>query len=177
MRICQKCVTPENYPGIVFDESGVCNHCREYEMDSAKWQESRSKRRKDFEELVNWATRKQRPYDAVVPLSGGKDSTYTLYLAAVEFKLKVLCFTFDNGFQTEIAKQNISNAIEKASADLVTFRLDRKSMMGAYKDFLRATGMFCPVCMRGISGATFACIRQFRPPLMLKVLLSGQRSG
>jgi tRNA(Ile)-lysidine synthase TilS/MesJ len=50
--------------------------------------------------------RKGGQYDCLVPLSGGKDSTYVLYLCARVYGLKVLAMNFDNGFQSPLAREN-----------------------------------------------------------------------
>jgi hypothetical protein len=168
IRLCSRCVTSDRYPGIVLDRSGVCSHCREYETIHRNWKATRLAKQDRFERLVAWAKKQHRPYDALVPLSGGKDSTYVLYLAAMKYNLKVLCFTFDNGFQSDVARWNIAEAVRKSGADHIVIRPDPSLSRELYKHFLRHTGLFCPVCMRGICAGTFALIRRFHPPLVLK---------
>jgi len=165
---CSRCVTPESYPRTTFDADGVCNHCLEYEAAFSGWDDSREAREKKFERMVNRARKRSKIYDVLVPLSGGKDSTYVLYLASKKYKLKVLCYNFDNGFQSDIARQNIRGALEASGADLFTFKPGENLMMKLNKHFLKHTGMFCPVCMRGIYLAQFVTARQFKIPLVLK---------
>ena len=167
MRLCSRCVTADTYPGIVLDRDGVCSHCREFESIQRSWEATRQSKLDRFERLVAWAKKQGRRYDALVPLSGGKDSTYVLYLATKKYNLKVLCYTFDNGFQSDIARQNLAEAVRRSGADQIIIRPNPSETRELYKHFLRYTGLFCPVCMRGIYAGTFAVTQQFHIPLVL----------
>jgi hypothetical protein len=63
--------------------------------------------------------KKEGKYDCVVPLSGGKDSTYILYYAVKELQLKPIAVNYDSGFQSQIAKQNMQRACEILNVPLV----------------------------------------------------------
>ncbi len=166
MQRCERCVTPRTYPGTTFDESGVCSHCRTYERQYVNWEAGKAERKRTFERILKTAKRKRRPYDVLVPLSGGKDSTYVLFLATKVYRLRVLCYTFDNGFQSQTAKDNIRAAIEASGADHFVFRPDREMLMRLYRHFLEKTGMFCPVCMRGISAGIYFVSQHFNIPVV-----------
>jgi 3'-phosphoadenosine 5'-phosphosulfate sulfotransferase (PAPS reductase)/FAD synthetase len=127
VRTCSNCVTPDSYPGTVLDEDGVCNHCRDFESRYRNWETTRHERLTRFEHFVQWARKQQKPYDALVPLSGGKDSTYVLYLATKKYGLRVLCYTFDNGFQTNIALENVKEAVERSGADHIIIKPSPKN--------------------------------------------------
>ena len=165
-QICSTCATPSSYPGIDLDAAGRCNHCREFQRADETWNRTRGERLARLERFIKWAKKKARRYDALVPLSGGKDSTYCLYLATQKFGLKVLAFTFDNGFQSDIARQNIESAIQRSNADHIIVRPNPSRLMRLYAHFLHHTGLFCPACMRGICAGTFALTRQFKTPLV-----------
>ncbi|HQE83966.1 MAG TPA: hypothetical protein PLM14_13270 [Candidatus Hydrogenedentes bacterium] len=94
-KICSKCVLPATFPGISFDEHGVCSVCRAHEERWRNWDAGLSSKRKVLEQLCADAKRKKRPFDVLVPLSGGKDSMYVLYLAVKEFGLKPLAYTLE----------------------------------------------------------------------------------
>lgn len=98
---CTKCVLPAVYPGIAFDQHGVCNVCHAHVSPGIKGEE-------DLRRLL--ATRRGREFDAVVALSGGRDSIYTLYLAVRKLGLRVLGASFNNGFRTEQALKNMHEA-------------------------------------------------------------------
>ena len=105
MRICAKCILPNTFPGIHFDEQGVCNFCRDFKGEQALKEEKQEYYAK-FQDLIKQVKGKS-DYDATLAYSGGKDSTYTLYLLREVFKLKTLAITFDNGFISEQAFKNI----------------------------------------------------------------------
>ena len=168
MQRCSKCLTPDRLPRTVFNHDGVCNHCLDYQESFGDWEKQKGERKRHFEELVRWAKKKGRYYDVLVPLSGGKDSTYVLYLATKVYNLKTLCYTFVNGFQSDIAKENIRAALKASGADAITFQPDEDILMRLYKHFFEHTGIFCPVCMRGISAGASFVTEQFKLPLVLK---------
>ena len=122
MKICTKCVLPETFPGIHFNAEGVCNFCLEFkgiEHLEAKKKEYRQK----FEDLVK-EYKGKNTYDTLMCYSGGKDSTYTLYLLKEVFKLKVLSITFDNGFIPEQTFKNIRTVAENLGVDNIIFKAD-----------------------------------------------------
>lgn len=167
MERCTRCVTPTSYPGLKVDAEGVCNHCREHEQRYSRWEDSQAQRAQQLESILRKARKRSVYYDALIPLSGGKDSTYVLYLATKELGLKVLCYTFVNGFQSEVARENIAAAVKASGADHFVYAPNRDLMMRLYRHFTEHTGMFCPVCMRGITVGNFVLSSLFRIPLVL----------
>jgi hypothetical protein len=103
MKRCKNCIMPETYPGIFFNEEGICNFC----LDYRPYQEYLGKEK--IIDVLNSVV-KTGPYDCVVPISGGKDSTFILLYAVRELKLNPIAVSYDSGFQTEIAKENLRNA-------------------------------------------------------------------
>ena len=113
---CTKCILPENYPGIRFDDKGVCQYCNEYKETEYIGLEPLVK------EINNFNSKKKdrnKDYDCMIGFSGGRDSTYLLYLLTKKLGLKVLAFSADNSYTTETAKLNMKNAAKKANATLV----------------------------------------------------------
>ena len=165
MNRCIKCVSPDSYPGLSLDDNGCCNHCLDHENNYGNWESTKEERKKLLEQLIEKARKKSKYYDVMVPLSGGKDSTYVLYIAAKVYDLKVLCYNFDNGFQTNIAKKNIESAVNATGADLIVFRPDPAQLMRLYRHFYKHTGLFCPVCMRGIYAGEFSLMKAYDIPL------------
>ena len=108
MKRCTRCVLPETYPEISYDDQGVCNHCRSFKSIVYKGEEAL---RKLFEE--NSGSGK---WDCLVPLSGGRDSTYTLYNLVKKYGRRVLVYNYDNGFVESIAQDNIK-AIARIGAN------------------------------------------------------------
>lgn len=114
---CTRCLLPDSLDQLTFDKNGVCDHCRKYEHDFANWDDIAADKKKEFEKILQKAKRMNRPYDCLVPLSGGKDSTYALYLATKVYKLRTLAVTLDNGYLSDLAKVNINNALVNCDAD------------------------------------------------------------
>jgi len=122
MKFCSRCVLPETFPGIAFDDSGVCNFCLAF-MGEQRHEDQQKQYRIKFEKLIEELKGKYE-YDCLLPYSGGKDSTYTLYLLKEEFKLRVLAVTLDNGFISEQALKNIRSVTETLGVDNLIFKPD-----------------------------------------------------
>ena len=116
MTLCSRCILPNTYPGIEFDSAGVCNVCHHYER---KWaQRDYKKWEKQMEEIFDRHRRRHGPYDCVVPISGGKDSTYVLYLCKRRYGLRPLAVHVQTGIQAPEAWTNTVNAVEQLGVDL-----------------------------------------------------------
>ncbi|MGE5315940.1 MAG: hypothetical protein ACM3Q4_14705 [Acidobacteriota bacterium] len=103
IRTCSKCILPETYPGISFNEDGVCNFCLTYQPLHPVWG------RNALKELLE-SKPKAGACDCVVPLSGGKDSTFILYYVVKELGLSPIAVMHNSGFQHELALTNARNA-------------------------------------------------------------------
>lgn len=123
MQYCSRCVYPANArPGIIFDEQGVCSGCRLIESrPHIDWDE----RREMLRELVGEYKAKQRakgnPYDCIVPVSGGKDSTYQVWLMRTQFDMNPLLVSYNHTFNTPLGVRNLTNLVEKMDCNLVRF--------------------------------------------------------
>ena len=165
---CTRCILPESLNQISFDEDGICNHCRKYEEDFNYWDSIKDRKEKEFREILEKARKLKRPYDVLVPLSGGKDSTYALYLCAKIYKLKTLAVTLDNGFLTQPAKDNIRNALASCNADHIFYTINMQNSSELFKAFTRRTGDFCNACMRGLNFSIEMALKSFKIPLVIK---------
>ena len=161
---CTRCLLNDGIPGVKFpDQSKVCSVCIEYDQTWGNWRE----RRRELEQMFDGARKKKRDYDILVPLSGGRDSSYVLYLCRREFNLKCLAITFDNGFLSEHARQNIANVCNNLGVDHIYFSLNRDFLRILYRQFFLKTGFLCPVCMRGIEVAEGRVQEAFGIPLSI----------
>ena len=119
MKICTTCVLPETFPGIRFDENGKCSYCKRY-----KGQENQDQLKERFKNKflgVLEDTKGKRSYDALMAYSGGKDSTYTLKRLKEDFGLKILAITFDHGFVSPMALENIRKVTDSLNVDHIAF--------------------------------------------------------
>jgi len=164
---CARCILPASLPSAQLDEAGICAHCRAYDRLAAELERTKAEREQRLRQIVNQARQAARPYDCVVPLSGGKDSSYALYLCSKVYGLRCLCATLDNGYLTPNARANIENALNASGADHIVYRVNRDTMLPLYGLSMRNCGMFCPPCNRGIEVTMFAAAQAFRVPLVV----------
>ena len=141
MKRCRTCILPATYPGIQFDEDGVCEFCRA--AQSAPVPEDRGEA---LSELVRYAKALPAPYNTIVPFSGGKDSAFVLYYAKRVLGLTPISVHFDNGFQTDHAKVNLERIPRLLGIDLHVVQHDPRLMRQLYKCFLENVGELCTVC-------------------------------
>lgn len=120
MKRCIRCTLPASFPGISFNEEGLCVHCRRYKGKEAM-EASKQKYEAKFKNLLN-EERKSASYDVLVAYSGGKDSTYTLDVLVNRYNLRVLALTFDNTFISPRAEENIRSVCGALGADLLIVR-------------------------------------------------------
>lgn len=152
---CNRCVLSSAFPGIKFDGKGVCNFCRD-EILSTTGKEAVDKARTKVTTLIDTAVGKNT-YDAVMCYSGGKDSTYTLKLAIEKYGLSVLAFTFDNGYLSSTAIDNIKKVTDALNIDHLTFKpakriFDKIIMTSAFER------VYAPASLRRISSGCYSCI-------------------
>lgn len=168
LKRCTRCLLPSTMSEITFDTEGVCNYCRKYEKDFQDWDSIKERKEKEFSEILSKAKKLRRTYDCLVPLSGGKDSTYVLYLCSRVYKLKTLAVSLDNGFLSNPAKENIKNALKNCNADHIYYTINRENSRELFKTFLQKTGDFCNACMRGINYAIEISLKSFNIPLVIR---------
>jgi hypothetical protein len=96
MRRCKRCLLPASVPGADLDASGVCASCRRPDPEaSVRAESARVRYETDLEQTLATMRGTGARYDALVCLSGGKDSLYLLHRLVVDYRLHVLAFTTD----------------------------------------------------------------------------------
>lgn len=118
LKRCTRCILPETFPGIKFDEEGVCNYCLASANTLQKQDRLRERLRHKFHDILE-QIRGQNQYDCLMSWSGGKDSTFTLMLLKQEYDLNILAFTFDMGFISPTAFSNMRRISENLEVDHV----------------------------------------------------------
>lgn len=161
MRTCTKCIINENYPEIFFDENGVCSLCLKEEVFKPIGEI------KLIEIFENAKKNKKSKYDALVPISGGKDSTYILHLAVNVYKLNVLTMTYDNGLFSQIALDNIERAIRKTKVDHIFRKPDKEVLLKIYRTMLLESGDICGACDIGTKVNIFKVAEDYSIPIIL----------
>ena len=165
LKYCLRCCTPETRADIVFDEMGICNMCvsAEHKM-RINWK----KREEELVKILEDAKRKSpNTYDCIVPISGGKDSTYQLHVLTKVYKMKVLAVTFSHNWFSEVGKQNLQNSLDKFNVDHIMFTPNRSLVNKLAKCSLYKIGDSCWTCHAGVGSFPLSVAVKFRIPLMI----------
>ncbi len=139
LRRCTRCTLPETHETIIFDSEGVCNICRnsEHKKEKVDW----VARKQELGTLVE-SHRGKGDYDCIVPFSGGKDSTFTLYYIVKELGLKPLVVSFDHGFYRPRTLENNERTMRKLGVDFMKFRSDWRIVRKLMLESLKRKGDF-----------------------------------
>lgn len=163
LKKCGSCLLPETYETIEYDTAGVCNICRgkEYRDERIDW----AARGTMLDELIE-QYRGKYDYDCIVPFSGGKDSTYTLwYLVAVK-KVKPLVVRFNHGFMRDTLEENNLRTFKKLGVDVLNFTPNWKLVKRLMLEALKRKGDFCWHCHTGIFSYPMHIAVKFNVPLV-----------
>ncbi|MDI9569653.1 MAG: N-acetyl sugar amidotransferase [Pseudomonadota bacterium] len=137
--ICKKCIYDDHIPYISFDSKGICNYCHQHDQLETEYPTG-DKGREILERIVEQIKRdgRDKPYDVVVGISGGCDSSYMLYLSK-NLGLRPLAAHFDNTWNSQIAVENMHNILKKTNVDLFTHAVDNIEFCDIFKSFLKAS--------------------------------------
>jgi N-acetyl sugar amidotransferase len=147
MKTCARCVMPETAETLAFSAAGVCTVCRqvEHKQTAIDWLE----RGEQLDQLIQ-ATRGQHDYDCIVPFSGGKDSTFTLWHLVTQLHLKPLVVRFDHGFMRPTVIENNHRTFRRLGVDVLSFTPNWQIVRKLMFEALRRRGDFCWHCHTGI---------------------------
>lgn len=116
LKYCVRCVMPHTKPDLHIDEKGVCNACHAYEQrEEVDW----DARREELRAILQRYVRDGRNWDCIVPVSGGKDSTYQV-VRMLQLGLNPLCVTSTTCDLSAIGRKNIEN-IKRLGVDYMEF--------------------------------------------------------
>ena len=166
---CAKCIMPKNYPGISFDAEGVCNFCRKKRHMDYKGEEA-------LKHSILEAGRNSSNlrYDCLVGFSGGRDSSYLLYLIKKVLKLRALAVTVDNGYLPTETKENISTIADRLQVDLEIVKYDylEKSFRSHLLAWLHhptpaMINALCVGCRLGIKEGLYKSAKKHNIPVII----------
>jgi len=168
LKYCNRCVMPETTEGLEFDENGICTACTSSEQKMhINWKERREILESLIDEAKKNAKENDSPYDCIVPISGGKDSTYQLHVLVNVFKLRVLAVTFSHNWYSKIGFYNLVNCLEEFNVDHIQFTPNRKSVGVAARKSLQAIGDACWHCHSGVGSFPLHIAVKFKIPLLI----------
>lgn len=138
--ICSRCVTDTTFPGVSFDSKGVCNYCHAHDMLDREFPLDDSGKER-LEKIIQKMKKsgRNRKYDCIVGVSGGRDSSYTLHLLVKTHNLRPLAVHFNDGFGNPTAGENMKKAVKKLGVDLVTVTSDWRESKDLKIAFLKAS--------------------------------------
>jgi len=117
LRRCTKCILPQTFPFIEFDENGVCNYCHNHKQHIARGSDELLK-------VADCHRRKDGKAECLVPFSGGRDSSYALHYVVRELGLKPIAFSYDWGMITDLARRNQARMCGKLGVEHILVSAD-----------------------------------------------------
>ena len=170
-KICTRCLMDTTDPNIVFDESGVCNHCHDHDRLMKQKVVTGKAGEEYLQKLVEQMKRDGRgkSYDCLIGVSGGVDSTYVAYLVK-KMGLRPLAVHMDNGWDSELAVKNIEETLKRLGIDLHTEVLDWEEFKGLQVAFLKSS---TPDSEIPSDHAIWAVLGDLADKLKVKYIVSG----
>jgi N-acetyl sugar amidotransferase len=139
-QMCTRCVMDTSDPTIQFDRNGVCNHCHDYDTTVKNEVFAGDEGKQRLLRIVEQIKLKGKnlPYDCIIGVSGGVDSTYVAYYVK-KLGLRPLAIHLDNGWDSEVAVNNIYKVLTKLDIDLYTHVIDWEEFSDLQRSFLKAS--------------------------------------
>jgi tRNA(Ile)-lysidine synthase TilS/MesJ len=167
-QVCKKCILDSDIPGIqINEESGLCHFCEVYTpLSSQEKHEYLTK----IEELFKEHSGKGN-YDAIYALSGGKDSSYTLYKLKKDYPfLKVLAVQFDNEFTSEGAIKNAKKMCEITGCDFFQLTMEKEIIYDIFRKAAESYDAFPKFAKYRASDICNTCITIIKQKLIEKAI-------
>ena len=165
MRYCKRCVTPDTRPHIVFNEEGICDACitGERKDDGINW----DARWKELEEILDkYRSDDPSKHDCIIPVSGGKDSTYQVYTLKNDFNMNPLAVTFAQCSITELGQHNMQ-ALREIGVDHILYTPNPKIYRKLFREGFVRVGDSCWACHAGIFTTPIQIAVKFNIPLIV----------
>ena len=142
---CSKCVMDTTDSKISFDKNGVCDHCRNFEINIKPYWKPQENRFDELEELAKKIRKsgEGKEYDCILGLSGGADSSYLAYIAKEVMNLRPLIYVVDTGWNLNVAVENIEKIVKGLGLDMYTEVVNWKEMSDLQLSFFKASISSC----------------------------------
>ena len=165
MQYCVRCCMPETDEGTDFDEMGVCQACRSSEQKMhINWVERERELRRILEDAKAQAGNN---YDCIIPISGGKDSTFQLHVLCKAYNMKPLAVTFNHNWFSETGWYNLVNGLETFNVDHIMYTPNRDLVNRLAKKSLHEIGDTCWHCHSGCGAFPLHIATKFNIPLLV----------
>jgi len=156
---------PETVESIQFDRAGICLACQSSEQ---KMRINWGEREQTLRKLLNDAKAKAgNNYDCIVPISGGKDSVFQLYVLTHVYEMKPLAVTFSHNWFSQTGMYNLLNCLEQFNVDHIMFTPNRKLVGKIARRSLEGIGDSCWHCHSGVGAFPLQAAVKFKIPLLI----------
>lgn len=164
MQYCVRCCMPISNEGMEFDDMGICRACQSAEQKiHIDW----VVRETELKELLSHYKSLGNDYDCIVPISGGKDSTFQLHIMTQVYNMRVLAVTFSHNWYSETGKYNLENALEKFNVDHIMFTPNRDLVNRLARHSLFQIGDSCWHCHAGVGAFPLQIAVKYKIPLLV----------
>jgi len=165
IKYCVRCCIPETQEGVKFDEMGICQACQASEQKiHINWLEREKELRKILEKEKSIAGNN---YDCILPISGGKDSTFQMHVLVNVYGMKPLAVTFSHNWYSETGWYNLQNALQQFNVDHIMFTPNRNLVNRLAKRSLDGIGDACWHCHAGVGAFPLQIAVKFKIPLLV----------
>lgn len=171
-RICSRCVMDNDHDAhIKFDAEGHCNYCNTALENKELVYFPGEKGKDKIKELVSQLKKEGagKQYDCMMGVSGGLDSSY-LAMLGYKWGLRILGVHIDDGFDEEVATENITKLCKACQMDLVTIKPDAEQYNDLTRAFILAE---VPNIAMPQDNILFACLYDYARKYHIKTFLSG----
>jgi N-acetyl sugar amidotransferase len=165
MRYCKRCVQPDTRPGISLNKKGVCSACigHEEKIKKIDWRA----RRRELELILNkFRSRDGSYYDCIIPVSGGKDSTYQVYMIKKVFRMHPLAVTYRYFDRTKLGQKNLEN-LKRIGVDHIEVAANPETERRLIKRALIKAGDPCLIDHLGIFAVPLRLAVNYKIPLII----------
>jgi N-acetyl sugar amidotransferase len=165
IQYCIRCCMPETQEGITFDEMGVCQACQSSEQKiHINWVD----RERQLRQILDEAKAKSaNNYDCILPISGGKDSTFQAHVLVNIYGMKPLAVTFSHNWFSKTGWYNLQNTLQKFNMDHMMFTPNRDLVNRLAKRSIEGIGDACWHCHAGVGAFPLHIAAKFNIPLIV----------
>lgn len=166
LQYCVRCCMPETAEGIQFDDRGVCNACNSSEEKMhIDWSQREIALRAKLDQFKEKF--KDRAWDCIVPISGGKDSFWQAYLLTQVYGMRPLAVTFSHNWFTKTGKENLDLLLESFDLDHMMYTPKRSLINRVARRSIEKIGDSCWHCHAGIGSFVIHTAIKFNVPLII----------
>jgi len=171
-QVCNNCVMDTTDSNIIFNQKGVCDHCKTFENKIIPYWHTDERGLESLEKLIKKIKKegKGKDFDCMMGMSGGIDSSFLLYKMVSEFGLRPLVFHVDAGWNSQIAVTNIERLVDELGLDLYTEVINWEEMKDLQLAFFKSGVPHIDVPQ---DHAFFATMYKFASKYKINTILTG----